>query len=247
MIKILDIIKKIKSLNILEKFSKVKTVKTVKIIQTLRKYLGSEFSGCFFSKFKKKEPDKIIRPKIYAPITYWELSPEEKKEICNGCGSKDGLKVPNTFWGLNIEEACNIHDYMYNNGKTHYDKLFADAMFRLNLTVMIDAKETFKDKLFSIFRHYRAGTYYIAVAKYGNSSFWKDKERLSPEDPMAFRITFTGEFRNLEDLQNEFTKEIIENLTKIENLDTIKEFKEETLEVLDTMVKDSLNLSKKLK
>ena len=245
MIKILDIIKKIKSLNILEKFSKVKTVKTVKIIQTLRKYLGSEFSGCFFSKFKKKEPDKIIRPKIYAPITYWELSPEEKKEICNGCGSKDGLKVPNTFWGLNIEEACNIHDYMYNNGKTHYDKLFADAMFRLNLTVMIDAKETFKDKLFSIFRHYRAGTYYIAVAKYGNSSFWKDKERLSPEDPMAFRITFTGEFRNLEDLQNEFTKEIIENLTKIENLNTIKEFKEETLEVLDTMVKDNLNLSKK--
>ena len=245
MIRLLDIIKKIKSLNILEKFSKVKTVKTVKIIQTLKKYLGSEFSGCFFSKFKKKEPDKIIRPKIYAPITYWELSPEEKKEICNGCGAKDGLKVPDTFWGLNIEEACNIHDYMYNTGKTHYDKLFADAMFRLNLTVIIDAKETFKEKLLSVLRHYRAGTYYIAVAKYGNYSFWKDKERLSPEDPMAFRITFTGEFRNLEELQNEFTKEIIENLTKIENLDTIKEFKEETLEVLDTMVKDSLNLSKK--
>ena len=63
---------------------------------------------------------------------------------------------------------------------------------------------TFKDKLLSVLRHYRAGTYYIAVAKYGNSSFWKDKERLSPEDPMAFRITFTGEYRNLEELQNEF-------------------------------------------
>ena len=222
MIRLLDIINKTKSLNILEKFSKVKKV------LTLKKYLGPKFSGgfgCFFSKFKKKKTPEIIRPKIYAPITYWELSPEEKKEICNGCGAKNGLKVPDTFWGLNIEEACNIHDYMYNIGKTHYDKLFADAMFRLNLTVMIDAKETFKDKLFSIFRHYRAGTYYIAVAKYGNSSFWKDKERLSPEDPMAFRITFTGEFRNLEDLQNEFTKEIIENLTKIENLDTIKELK----------------------
>ena len=242
MIRLLDIINKTKSLNILEKFSKVKKVLTIQTLLTLRKYLGS---GCFFSKFKKKETPEIIRPKIYAPITYWELSSEEKKEICNGCGSKDGLKVPDTFWGLNIEEACNIHDYMYSTGKTHYDKLFADAMFRLNLTVIIDAKETFKDKLLSIFRHYRAGTYYIAVAKYGNYSFWKDKERLSPEDPMAFRITFTGEFRNLEDLQNEFTKEIIENLTKIENLDTIKEFKEETLEVLDTMVKDSLNLSKK--
>ena len=242
MIRLLDIINKTKSQNILEKFSKVKKV------LTLRKYLGPKFSGCFFSKFKKKETKEtpeIIRPKIYAPITYWELSPEEKKEICNGCGAKNGLKVPDTFWGLNIEEACNIHDYMYNIGKTHYDKLFADAMFRLNLTVIIDAKETFKDKLFSVLRHYRAGTYYIAVAKYGNYSFWKDKERLSPEDPMAFRITFTGEFRNLEELQNEFTKEIIENLTKIENLNTIKEFKEETLEVLDTMVKDSLNLSKK--
>lgn len=227
MIRLLDIINKTKSLNILEKFSKVKKVKTE---LNLRKYLGPKFSGgfgCFFSKFKKKKTPEIIRPKIYAPITYWELSPEEKKEICNGCGAKDGLKVPDTFWGLNIEEACNIHDYMYNNGKTHYDKLFADAMFRLNLTVMIDAKETFKDKLLSVLRHYRAGTYYIAVAKYGNSSFWKDKERLSPEDPMAFRITFTGEFRNLEDLQNEFTKEIIENLTKIENLDTIKDLKEE--------------------
>lgn len=183
------------------------------------KSLGSGFSGCFFSKFNKKKTPEIIRPKIYAPITYWELSPEEKKEICNGCGAKDGVKVPDTFWGLNIEEACNIHDYMYSTGKTYYDKLFADAMFRLNLTVIIDAKETFKDKLLSILRHYRAGTYYIAVAKYGNYSFWKDKERLSPEDPMAFRITFTGEFRNLEELQNEFTKEIIENLTKIENLD----------------------------
>ena len=220
MIRLLDIINKTKSLNILEKFSKVKKVLTVQTLRTLKKYLGPKFSGCFFSKFKKKKTPEIIRPKIYAPITYWELSPEEKKEICNGCGAKDGLKVPDTFWGLNMEEACNIHDYMYSTGKTHYDKLFADAMFRLNLTVIIDAKETFKDKLLSIFRHYRAGTYYIAVAKYGNSSFWKDKERLSPEDPMAFRITFSGEFRNLEELQNEFTKEIIENLTKIKNLDT---------------------------
>ena len=73
MIRLLDIINRTKSLNILEKFSKVKKVQT---LLTLRKYLGPKFSGCFFSKFKKKEPDKIIRPKIYAPITYWELSLE---------------------------------------------------------------------------------------------------------------------------------------------------------------------------
>ena len=157
-----------------------------------------------------------IRPKIYAPISYWELSPAEKEQLCNGCGAKNGLKVPGTFWGLNIEEACNIHDYMYNIGKTHYDKLFADAMFRLNLTVIIDSKESFLNRTLNLFRHHRAGKYYIAVAKYGNSAFWVDKERLSPEDPDAFRITYTGEFRNLEDLENEDLKTIINSLNKIQ-------------------------------
>ena len=156
-----------------------------------------------------------IRPKIYAPISYWELSPAEKEQLCNGCGAKNGLKVPGTFWGLNIEEACNIHDYMYNIGKTHYDKLFADAMFRLNLTVIIDSKESFLNRTLNLFRHHRAGKYYIAVAKYGNSAFWVDKERLSPEDPDAFRITYTGEFRNLEDLENEALKSILNSLKKI--------------------------------
>ena len=156
-----------------------------------------------------------IRPKIYAPISYWELSPAEKEQLCNGCGAKNGLKVPGTFWGLNIEEACNIHDYMYYIGKTHYDKLFADAIFRLNLTVIIDSKESFLNRMLNLFRHHRAGKYYIAVAKYGNGAFWVDKERLSPEDPDAFRITYTGEFRNLEDLENEDLKTIINSLKKI--------------------------------
>ena len=157
-----------------------------------------------------------IRPKIYAPHSYWELSPAEKKQLCNGCGAKNGLKVPGTFWGLNIEEACNIHDYMYYIGKTPYDKLFADAIFRLNLTVIIDSKESFLNNMLNLFRHSRAAKYYIAVAKYGNSAFWVDKERLSPEDPDAFRITYTGEFRNLEDLENEELKAIINNLNKIQ-------------------------------
>ena len=157
-----------------------------------------------------------IRPKIYAPISYWELSPAEKEQLCNGCGAKNGLKVPGTFWGLNIEEACDIHDYMYYIGKTHYDKLFADAIFRLNLTVIIDSKESFLNRTLNLFRHHRAGKYYIAVAKYGNSAFWVDKERLSPEDPDAFRITYTGEFRNLEDLENEDLKTIINSLNKIQ-------------------------------
>lgn len=51
MIRLLDIINKTKSLNILEKFSKVKKVQTIQTLLTLRKYLGSKFSG-YYTKYK---------------------------------------------------------------------------------------------------------------------------------------------------------------------------------------------------
>lgn len=129
--------------------------------------------------------------KLYAPLTYWEATPEERAKVCNGCGAKDGIKVPGTFYGLCIKEACNIHDWMYSKGKTQADKLFADAMFRLNLTLIIDSLENCViDKLLSALRHLRAGKYYMAVAKWGNTAFWVDKERND-----LLNITFKGEFR----------------------------------------------------
>jgi hypothetical protein len=41
-----------------------------------------------------------------APIGYWELTPEQKAELCNGCGPKavEPL-VPDKVLGLDIEEA----------------------------------------------------------------------------------------------------------------------------------------------
>ena len=83
--------------------------------------------------------------KLYAPLTYWEASEEERAKICNGCGAKDGLSVPSSFYGLCIKEACNIHDWMYQHGTTQADKLFADAMFRLNLTMIIDTNSKILD------------------------------------------------------------------------------------------------------
>jgi|LGOV01.1.fsa_nt_gb hypothetical protein len=41
---------------------------------------------------------------LSAPTTYTELSPEQKKEICNGCGAKGGwIKVPNFLF----KASCN--------------------------------------------------------------------------------------------------------------------------------------------
>lgn len=166
--------------------------------------------------FSNKEPEPIIRPKLYAPSDYWELTPKEKAEICNGCGSKDGLKVPGNFFGLDIKEACNIHDYMYWIGLNSYDKLFADAMFRMNLSVIIDSRTGLTGKFLSFFRHWQAGIYYTSVAKYGSKAFWVEKERLNPNHPKAFKITYSGEFRNLEDIENEEIQSIVSKLEKIQ-------------------------------
>ena len=132
----------------------------------------------------------LLKPKFYAPVSWWNTSMEEKMAVCNGCGSKDGIKVPNTIWGLNIKELCNIHDWMYKYGVTLADKLFADAMFRLNLTIWIDAQSGFIGSSLSILRHKRASTYYTAVAKWGNKAFWINKQ---PSNLMV--ITYKGEFR----------------------------------------------------
>ena len=124
---------------------------------------------------------------LYAPVSYWEASPSEKSKICNGCGAKDGLDVPDTMWGLDISEACKIHDWMYQNGKTLADKIFADAMFRLNLSMIIDK---YSNPAMAYLRHGRAGKYYLAVVKFGNDAYWTGKT--INED---MNITFKGEFR----------------------------------------------------
>lgn len=37
---------------------------------------------------------------------YWDLTEEDRFEICNGCGPKGkGYLVPDTIWGLNISQV----------------------------------------------------------------------------------------------------------------------------------------------
>lgn len=128
--------------------------------------------------------------KLYAPISYWEATEEEKNEICNGCGAKNGLDVPDTFYGLDISAACMIHDWMYHIGSTLADKLFADAIFRLNLSLIIDDSNKWYNKALAPLRHSRAGKYYTAVALWGDTAYWDNR----PTNEDMF-ITFKGEFR----------------------------------------------------
>lgn len=131
--------------------------------------------------------------KLYAPLHYWNSTKEQRESDCNGCGSEldlSGKLVPNTMYGLNIRPACCVHDFMYIHGKTYADKLFADAIFLLNLCVIIIEKSNW----FTMgFRLLRATKYFVAVVKAGDDSFFHKKDK---NDDMY--ITFHGTFKEIE-------------------------------------------------
>ena len=110
--------------------------------------------------------------KLYEPAGYKALSASEKEACCNGCGSKSlGWLVPDSIWGLNITDVCNIHDYMYSRGTTLQDKEYADRVFLNNLVRKIDDN----NKWFRFLRRRRALKMYWVVKTFGEAAFWDNK------------------------------------------------------------------------
>lgn len=124
---------------------------------------------------------------LYAPKTYWNATKKQKDKTCNGCGAKGGIKVPDTFYGLCIKKACDIHDWMYEEGETYADFLFANAIFLLNLCLIVINGSNWFTKFF---RLARASKYFLAVAIEGQDAFWANKKRNK-----KMYITYKGEFR----------------------------------------------------
>lgn len=111
--------------------------------------------------------------KLWSPPGYHDLTPELKKSICNGCGTKGlgGWFVPDTLYGLSIEECCNIHDFMYRVGAIIQDKQEADRTFLNNMLRVVDTGSTWLKP----FRKRRAVKYYHAVDLFGGPAFWSGK------------------------------------------------------------------------
>ncbi len=111
---------------------------------------------------------------LWAPDEYWNLPPEEKKDICNGVGPRVfGYLIPDTIWLLNVSEAADIHDYMYHVGKNLDDKNRADEIF-LNNMIRIIEKETWWNWVKKC-RCRRARMMYKAVKYFGEPAFWAGK------------------------------------------------------------------------
>lgn len=121
---------------------------------------------------------------LYAPAEYWELTPEQLKDIIGegrcGPGKLGGKIVPDRIWGLNIKPACSIHDFMWAVGATDEDRREADRAFLNNILRLIDAAAG--PWLLVALRRHAAAKYYRAVADFGGPAFWAGK---NPAPTMA--------------------------------------------------------------
>lgn len=115
--------------------------------------------------------NKLQMP-LDVPPGFNELGIIEKGFICNGAGAKDGLKVPNTMWGLNCIDAFDIHDYDYYRGQNERDKRSADKRMLFNLTTII----VNHGGVMMWPRMCRATTYFVAVAFFGKKAFYFGKD-----------------------------------------------------------------------
>jgi len=95
--------------------------------------------------------------------------------ICNGCGAKGSVNVPDTIWGLSITRACDIHDWDYYHGMTPEDKRKADSRFISNMFALIESDSSFVGKMLKPLRRRRALKYYEAVVAFGEKHFYKGK------------------------------------------------------------------------
>lgn len=114
--------------------------------------------------------------RLFAPQGYRDLSEQAKREICNGCGAASAVVdfIPDTIYGVDISECCNIHDYMYAMADPDIEqKKEADRVLLNNLLRVINAKSG--NRFMRLLRSLRALIYYLAVKHFGGPAFWSGK------------------------------------------------------------------------
>lgn len=121
-----------------------------------------------------KSQFKPLKPKLDSTQGYKDLihTPDLKAKICNGAGAEGkwiSSFIPNTMYGLDVEEAFNIHDYDYHIGGARSHKNVADRRMLENLMILINAN----GGLLAFFRRRRAMKYYEAVHYKGDDAFFK--------------------------------------------------------------------------
>lgn len=104
---------------------------------------------------------------LECPLTY-KMAPESTKAMCcNACGPQ-GWKfdvVPDNILGIDISEACNIHDWMYREGiETRQE---CDRIFKRNMKRLVNVERG----AIRYWRHVLVWWYWRGVRRLGDSAY----------------------------------------------------------------------------
>lgn len=116
--------------------------------------------------------------KLYAHPECWifrEKHPEEFASFGCGPGGAGDKLVPDTMYGLDISNACRIHDWYYRfyPENTEEARAMADRIMKNNLLRIVEAKT--RNKFLLWLRRRRCKTYYWMVREFGASSYFNDR------------------------------------------------------------------------
>jgi len=108
-------------------------------------------------------------------LHYRDLTRVQKKQICNGCGSKGGFINPPEFL---FHASCNHHDFYYWRGGTEEDRKKADdAFYRFMGLDIVNEDSRFKRMYYSMWAY----TYYKAVRVFGKKYFSYGRQKTMKE------------------------------------------------------------------
>ena len=102
-------------------------------------------------------------------------SPETWATFGCGPGGVGDYLVPDTMWGLDISEACRVHDWYYRffKDRSTEAKALADKLMLLNTLLIVDNQSS--NFFVKALRRIRCRTYYTMVRTFGKSSWNGEK------------------------------------------------------------------------
>lgn len=104
-------------------------------------------------------------------VRFRDLTEDQKKLICNGCGPKGGYFKPPNFI---FKDSCNHHDFNYWLGYTEKDRKKADLQFYQAMKRAIKLQPWYKRFYYYIVAY----IYYRSVRYFGKSAFnYSDREK----------------------------------------------------------------------
>ena len=98
-------------------------------------------------------------------------NPNEWATFGCGPGGVGDYLVPDTMWGLDISEACRIHDWFYRfcPDRSAKAKAFADSLMLHNCLAIVDEKSN--SWILWQLRKVRCHTYHFMVRKFGQGAW----------------------------------------------------------------------------